>query len=254
MKYGYNLFSAWPIVKDRETLVATLKALKAMGYDGVEFFSYFDIPAPQMRALLAETGLEPFGTHPRLVRFFEHLDEEIAYAQEAGIETLVMPHVVDEERNAAYYQRLLAAIPAWRRKCEDAGLKLAWHNHDFEFVPYEGRRYLMDAILAADAGVRYEPDTFWTTYAGVDTLAYLEQYRDRIEYVHFKDYAGKTGPGYGDIDFCAVGEGLVDEQDIAAKAAAIGARWAVVEQDLHKKDVLEDARASLAFLKRQFEG
>ncbi len=254
MKYGYNLFSAWPIVKDRDTLVATLRALKAMGYDGVEFFLYFDIPAAEMKDLLGEIGLEPFSTHPRLTRFFDHLDEEIAYAKAAGIEMLVMPHVVDEERNADYYQKLLAAIPGWRRKCADAGLKLAWHNHDFEFVPYEGHRYLMDAILAADPGVEYEPDTFWTTYAGVDTLAYLEQYRDRIRCVHFKDYAGKTGPGYLDIDFCAVGEGLVDVEAAAAKAAAIGAQWAVVEQDLHTKDILEDARSSLAFLKQQFEG
>lgn len=266
MKYGYNLFSAWEIAKDRDSLTAVMKALKEMGYDGVEFFLYFDIPAGEMKQIVDEIGIRPFSTHSRLIRFFEHLDEEIAYAKAAGIETLVMPHVLDEERNPEYYQRLLAAIPEWKKKCDEAGIRLAWHNHEFEFVPYGDRRYLLDAILEA-APVEYEIDTFWTTYAGVDTQALMEQYRDRIKYVHFKDYKGikgqaDTGKGRADIeavtgtniDFCAVGEGLVNVKAVAEKAQEIGAEWAVVEQDLHMKDILEDARVSLETLKKLFEG
>lgn len=253
MKYGYALFSAWQVVNDRESLAAYLKQLKAMGYDGVEFFVYFDIPADEMKQMLDDIGLIPFSTHPRLFRFFDHLDEEIAYAKAVGIETLVMPHVLDEDRNPDYYARLLAAIPEWKRKCDAAGLKLAWHNHEFEFAPYgEGR--LLDAILAADPGVNYEIDVFWTTSQGLDTLALMDQYRDRIEYVHFKDYTGISGPEYTDIGFCAVGEGLVDTRAVAAKAVELNARWAVVEQDLHTRDPLEDARISLANLKQVFEG
>lgn len=253
MKYGYNLFSAWKLTKDRESLVAVLRALKQLGYDGVEFFLYFGIPAEEMKAVCQEIGLAPFSTHPRLFRFFDALDEEITYAKTVGIETIVMPHVVDEERNDIYYQRLLTAIPEWKKKCDAAGLKLAWHNHDFEFQPFGDRRYLLDAILAAAPGVNYEIDTFWTTYSNADTLALMEQYKDRIEYVHFKDYKS-TGSEYSDIDFCAVGEGKVDVASVAAKTAAIDAQWAVVEQDSHKKDILEDAKSSLTCLKRLFEG
>lgn len=249
MKYGYNLFSAYTIIQNGKDLVEVMRALKEMGYDGVELFLPYDLTAAELKAAAEEIGIEVFSTHPRLYRFFENLDEEIAFAQEVGIQTLVMPHVTDENREKAYYQKVLASIPQWKRRCAEAGLKLAWHNHDFEFQPYDGRPFLMDAILAADPDIRYEIDTFWTTYAGIDTLAYMERYKDRIEYVHFKDYAGKTGPGYMDIDFCAVGEGLVDVPAVANKAAQIGVQWAVVEQDLHKKDVLEDARNSLQTLR-----
>lgn len=269
MKYGYNLFSAWEITKDRDSLISVMRALKGMGYDGVEFFLYFDIPAGEMRQIVDEIGIKPFSTHPRLIRFFENLDEEIAYAKAVGMETLVMPHVLDEEWNPGYYQKLLEAIPGWKEKCDKAGLRLAWHNHEFEFRPYGDRRYLMDALLDA-APVEYEIDTFWTTYAGVDTLALMEQYRDRIKYVHFKDYKGTkaqagTDAGAGsivdikavtgtDIDFCAVGEGLVDVQAVAGKARELGVEWAIVEQDLHRRDILEDARTSLKTLKKLFEG
>lgn len=253
MKYGYNLFSAWETVQDRQSLISMMKSLRELGYDGVEFFLYFDIPAAEMRDLTGEIGLTPFSTHPRMARFFDHLDEEIDYAKTAGIETLVMPHVPDEDRSPAYYKRLLDAIPRWKRACDSAGLRLAWHNHEFEFEPWEDRRWLLDAILEA-APVDYEPDIFWTTFTQVDTLALMERYKDRIRYVHFKDYKGARGKSFADIDFCAVGEGLVDVKAAAQKAREIGAKWAVVEQDLHRRDVLEDAKISLQTLKKLFDG
>ena len=173
MKYGYNLFSAYTIIQNGKDLVEVMRALKEMGYDGVELFLPYDLTASQLKAAAEEIGIEIFSNHPRLYRFFENLDEEIAFAQEVGIQTLVMPHVTDENRKKAYYQKVLASIPQWKRRCTEAGLKLAWHNHDFEFQPYDGRPFLMDAILAADPDIRYEIDTFWTTYAGIDTLAYI---------------------------------------------------------------------------------
>lgn len=253
MKYGYNLFSAWSITKDRQSLLSTIKALKDMGYDGVELFLYSDIPVKEMKVELDKIGINAFSSHPRLLRFFNNLEEEINYAKGVGIETLVMPHVPDEERTSEYYQKILSAIPQWKKKCDEAGIRLAWHNHEFEFVPYEGRRYLMDAILTENPGIDYEIDTFWTTYAGVDTIALMEAYKSRIRYIHFKDYKGKTGDGYMDIDFCAVGEGMINVKIIAEKAKEIGVEWAVVEQDTHTKDVLEDARISLTKLKELFE-
>ena len=104
MKYGYNLYSAFSVTKDQESLISTMRELKRMGYDGVELFLYFDIPAEEMKSICEEIGLVPFSSHPRLFRFFQNLDEELEYAQKAGIETLVMPHVAQEERNKAYYQ------------------------------------------------------------------------------------------------------------------------------------------------------
>lgn len=251
MKYGYNLFSAWQVVTDRESLIAYMKELKKLGYDGVEFFEYFGITGEEMKQITDSIGIAPFSTHPRLVRFFEHLDEEIAYAKAAGIETLVMPHIPDEDCNDAYYQKLIAAIPKWKEKCDAAGLKLAWHNHGFEFAPYGGG-ILLDAILAADTGVNYEIDVFWTTDSGADTQALMDRYRDRIKYVHFKDYRGRTGSGYQGIDFCAVGEGIVDTRAVVKKAKTMDVTWAVVEQDLHKLPPLEDARRSIDNLKALF--
>lgn len=248
------MFSAWSVTKDKDSLVYVLRQLQALGYDGVEFFNYLDIPAEEMRALTQQIGLEPFSTHPRLHRFFQNLEEEIAYAKTLGVKTLVMPHIVMADRNNEYYQKVLEAIPGWKKACDEAGLALAWHNHDFEFKPYGSYPYLMDAILEENPQIGFEIDTCWTSIVNLDTAAYMEKYKDRITMVHFKDYLGVgSDGGCNDIAFCALGEGLVDVQAAADKARQIHAQWAIVEQDKHSRDVLEDAKISLKKLKECFE-
>lgn len=252
MKYGYNLFSCHSVVQNRESLINYMRALKGLGYDGVELFEYFDISGEEMKKITGDIGITPFSTHPRLVRFFEHLDEEIDFAKAAGVETLVMPHVPDGSRNSDFYEKLLMAIPEWKKKCDAAGLKLAWHNHEFEFTPYKGG-LLLDAILAAAPGVKYEIDIFWAEDSGIDVPALMERYRDRIEYVHFKDYKGRSSAQYSGIDFCAVGDGIIHTAQVAEKAKSIGVQWAVVEQDTHKLAPIQDAAISIHNLQRLFE-
>lgn len=253
MKYGYSLFSAWAATKDKESFIDILRQLKEIGYDGVEFFNYLDIPGEEMRKIIEEIGLEPFSTHPRLFRFFDNLDEEIAYAKKASIGTLVMPYIDTQDRTAAYYQKLLDSIPVWKKACDNAGLKLAWHNHDFEFQPYGNYPYLMDAILEKNPEIGFEIDTCWTSIVGLDTAAYMEKYAGRISMVHFKDYRGiGTQDSPDEIDFCALGEGRVDIQAVADKAGELRVDWAIVEQDRHNRDILEDAKISLAKLKECF--
>lgn len=120
MKYGYNLFSAYSIIQNGEDLLRVMRELKEMGYDGVELFLPYDLSAAQLKAAADEIGIRVFSTHPRLYRFFDNLDEEIAYAKEVGIETLVMPHIPDEDRTNDYYQRMLAASPKRLSSCSAA--------------------------------------------------------------------------------------------------------------------------------------
>lgn len=47
----------------RRDLVGTIRRVAAIGYDGVEFAGYFDIPAATLQRALAESGLRAAGTH-----------------------------------------------------------------------------------------------------------------------------------------------------------------------------------------------
>jgi sugar phosphate isomerase/epimerase len=49
------------------------------------------------------------------------------------------------------------------------GLKLAWHNHDFEYQRLPDGSRPIDHLIGA-AGVFFEPDIGWIVRAGTDTM------------------------------------------------------------------------------------
>ena len=77
MKKGYQLFSAWKKCADAEGLKSVIRRIAAMGYDGVEFFSYAGVPAAEMKALLDECGICAFNSHVQLERWQKDADFEI---------------------------------------------------------------------------------------------------------------------------------------------------------------------------------
>ena len=86
MKKGYQLFSAWKKCADAAGLKDVVRRIAAMGYDGVEFFSYAGVPAAEMKALLDECGICAFNSHVQLERWQKDADFEIAYARALGME------------------------------------------------------------------------------------------------------------------------------------------------------------------------
>ncbi len=70
-----------------EDLPAVLKAVSAMGYEGVEFAGYYDRTAKEMKKLLDDNGLKCCGTHLRAKIAtagqgkFDEFDAEVEYNQ-----------------------------------------------------------------------------------------------------------------------------------------------------------------------------
>ena len=65
-------------------------------------------------------------------------------------------------------------------------MKLHYHNHSKEFWPNKDGLIAEDEI-AKRTNVNFELDTFWVYNAGLDPVAVMEQYRDRVEFIHLKD-------------------------------------------------------------------
>ena len=151
------------------------------------------------------------------------------------------------------------------------GIRLLYHNHDFEFEKYEGK-YLLDWLyesVPADI-LETELDTCWVKYAGEDPTAYLRKYTGRSPIVHLKDFVCKrlnAGAAYALIDeegnakkqptreengfeFRPVGSGMQDFPAILAAAEDAGTEYVIVEQDESPTmPPMESAAASREYLK-----
>jgi sugar phosphate isomerase/epimerase len=139
-------------------------------------------------------------------------------------------------------------LAALGRRCRDEGVRLLYHNHDFELTTVEGRTglaWLLDAADPADLGL--EPDLGWIQRAGLEPSALLAAYPDRCPRVHVKDLspADRRGAEGGWTD---VGDGVLDWPALLPACRRAGAEWFVVEHD-EPADPIRTARRSAEHLR-----
>ena len=72
---------------------------------------------------------------------------------------------------------------------KQAGLQLAYHNHNFEWKSYGSVTGYDEFLSLTDPGlVKLELDCGWATVAGQDPVAYLTKYPERYSLLHIKDF------------------------------------------------------------------
>ena len=122
------------------------------------------------------------------------------------------------------------------------GVTLGYHNHDFEFMPVEGRlaHEILRDCLSPD--VFFELDTYWVQTAKVDPAAVLRELGARAPLVHVKD-----GPAVRGQPMLALGEGVMDIHAIW-EASAAHAEWLIVELDECATDMFEAVGRSFDYL------
>ncbi len=221
----------------------TVRRVAEMGYDGVEVAALPDSgDSVAARMLFDELGLTVVGAHSPLP-----LGED----REAVLETLAAlgrPYLVCPWLNPETYftskdgvEEACALLNGANQVVTDAGMKLLYHNHWFEFETFGDD--LAFALMAGclDTSVGFEVDTYWVRVAGLDPVALLRDLGDRVPLLHIKD-----GPGDVEAAMTAVGTGIMD---VPAILEAASPEWLVVELDRCETEMMTAVEESLAYLR-----
>ena len=233
-----------------------LKEIDAIGYREVET-TFSDHP---VWSELHRTRLKPVSEHLAMPLFDEknavQMTAAIADAKANGVRFLVYPYVPPPERAGLEGMRKLAAtLNVAGQKCKDAGLRLCYHNHAFEFQPIDGTTPF-DVLLQETKPdlVGLEMDVFWVSVAGHDPVKLLQRHADRVQLLHLKDKAPETKVQYGEDvaagAFKEVGHGSLDFAAILRAAAATRVEHYFVEQDQTPGDPLASVRQSYEYLSK----
>ncbi|HAX72478.1 MAG TPA: sugar phosphate isomerase/epimerase, partial [Firmicutes bacterium] len=156
----------------------TLEDVAAIGYEGVEFAGYYNKTATEIKEKLAQLNLSVAGSHIPYEALFTNLDAVIEFEKEIGNTVIVCPWATFEtlEEWQAFFKKLNEV----GKVVKDSGLQLAYHNHAHEFKSHSGKTVMEYLLESTDAElVKLELDTYWTEYAAIDTLEFMENYRDR---------------------------------------------------------------------------
>jgi sugar phosphate isomerase/epimerase len=204
----------------------TLKAIAGIGYREVEFAGYGDHSARQIRRLLDDLELRAPSAHINARQLRDDSRPFLETAAEIGHDYLTVASLVTEDRQTVDdYKRWADTFNRVGELCRENGLRLAYHNHEFEFVSLGGQ-VPFDILLdeTDSALVDFELDFFWVRKAGHDIVQVLNKSPDRFTMAHIKDMDEQG-------NMADVGTGVIAFEDILGNEAAIGLRHLFAEHD-----------------------
>jgi sugar phosphate isomerase/epimerase len=243
LRIGLQLYS----VRDEaeKDLPGVLEAVARMGYQGVEFAGYYGHNLADLRRQLEGLGLAAIGTHTRFADLAQDMARVVQEHHTLGAAYCTVPYY--KAASADEWRQFARDLNTWGRQLQEAGLRLSYHNHHFEFeptsassvepledtTPYTILRQVCDPTL-----VGLQLDVAWARKAGQDPAALIESLGAQSPIIHLKD----VSPAGADMD---IGEGLVDMRAVLETAGRSGVVWGIVERDSAPPPTLESARTNL---------
>jgi len=255
-EFGIQL---WTVKEDlAKDPKGVLTALAGYGYKQIESFQgdkgvFWGMTAKEFKSLLDGVGSKIVSTHcnPDYTMKKEKEGEFKKLVDDAAsidMKYLINPFLGD-------YLNVLKTADDWKKAADGlnrqgeiaskAGLRVAYHNHHFEFKKFADGSSPETVLLDnTDPNlVDFEADLYWVVTAGEDPEAWLRKYKNRFRLVHVKDRykddkakeiesKEKTiDPFWGVGASCIVGTGKIDFPKILNTARENGVDYFIVEQE-----------------------
>jgi sugar phosphate isomerase/epimerase len=135
------------------------------------------------------------------------------------------------------------------------GFRLAYHNHNLEFVKMPDGRTAFDFLVAEmdPALIDLELDVGWVAAAGYDPVAIIRRYGDRIRLVHLRDLAPTPPNNALKANPTDLGQGIVDWAKVLGAINQIQVDHLYVEQEPSiRPSRMQTARVAFNYLKKAF--
>ena len=245
----------------RETIGSDVKGTIAkvadLGFKEVETYGYsqenkfWGLSVKEFKSILDDNGLTTpsghYGVDPFLAQggtkddFAFNLD----VANELGQKYVIVPYIGGNLRNSIDdYKRLSQKLNEAGEMCRKAGLKLGYHNHDFEFTDYDGQNGLETFLANTDnKNVVFEMDIYWVVRAGRDPIELMNKYPGRFPLWHVKDMSKKNE----DLN-TEIGSGSIDYKAIFSEMKKSGAKHLIIEQENFEMDAYKSLAQSIEYI------
>ena len=250
---GLQLYSLRDLLpKDVKGVIA---AVANAGYGEVETYGYskqdkfWGLAPKEFAALLKQHGLKAPSGHYDMGRFLDTgnsdtLKEYIEAANIVGAEYITVPSMGVKGLDG--FKKAAARLNEGGALCKAAGLRFAYHNHDFEFKKYgETTGYEVMLKETDKKLVDFEMDLYWVVRSGNDPLKLIADHPKRFTMWHVKDM-DKANHGLN----TEVGKGAIDFKAIFAQAKQSGAKHFFVEHETnYQPNELASIKTSCEYMK-----
>ncbi|MEL6672083.1 MAG: TIM barrel protein [Bacteroidota bacterium] len=238
-KLGYQLFS---VNEDmNRDPVGTLTALHKMGYQDVEVYgfdpekiTYYGLPAADVKAVLDERAMTASSGHYGFSDFLlkpedelkRYVDACIAGAKILQSPFITWPWLAPEYRNPEHFRVMAEKLNLIGEQVQAAGLRLAYHNHGYEFTDHNGTSGWEIILAETDPQlVKLQMDMYWVMHEGLATpKALVADQPGRFVMWHIKDMDKVSR------DYTELGNGSIDYAEVLPNPQESGLEFFYIEQ------------------------
>jgi len=270
--FGIQLWSVrQDMAKDAK---GTLKALASFGYKQIESFGdgapeniFWGMKPLEFKNYLDNIGLRLVSAHcdSEYTLNLARRDEFKTLANDAasiGMKYLINPFMIQLKTIDAY-KKAAEGFNAQGEICRKAGLRFAYHNHNYSFRKTDGL-IPQDVMMqnTDPALVDFEMDIYWVADAGEDPVVWLKKYLNRFKLGHFKDHYSNAltaelvkkevaeEPELGLNVSCDLGKGVIDFKKIVKEASQAGMEYFFVEQERYDQSTpMLSAKLNASYMK-----
>ena len=245
---GAQLYTVCKFTQTLEDFEQTIKKVAAIGYTAVQISAIGPIDPKDVARVCQDNSIIVAGTHMGWDRFLNETDTVIEEHLTWGCKHAAIGGLFGEDWvGLDAVKRFVDQLGPIAEKLAAAGLDFSYHNHNHEFVKYDGKLWLEALYETAPAEMlKAEIDTYWIQAGGGNPAAWVRRYPNRQPLLHLKDMMITEDRQQ---KFAPIGEGNLDWDDILAAAAESHCRWYLVEQDdCYGRDPFDCLASSYNFL------
>lgn len=229
------------------------------GYQDVETFglsndsTFWSLSPKLFKGLLQANQLVSTSGHYGMDEFLIHgtdgeLTRCVKAIHEMGQSYLTVPYLgADLRKTSDDWKKIAGQFNALGGRLQKEGIKLAYHNHNFEFAPIDNTTGFDLLLQNTDpALVHFEMDLYWVVRGGADPVALFQRYPGRFPMWHIKDM-DKANPELN----TEIGNGSIDFKRLFDKAHLAGLQQTFMEQENYAPgmDVFTSIKQSADYMK-----
>lgn len=244
--FGIQLWTVRDVIgKDPKGVLAKLASY---GYKQIESFEgpqgmFWGMKHTEFKKYMDDLGMQMVASH---CNHLENFERKAAEAAEIGVKHLICPWK-GAQKSIEQFKGFCDEFNKAGEICRKAGIRFAYHNHDYSFKELDGQIPQEVMMKGTDKNlVDFELDIYWAVAAGQDPKKWFMDYPGRIRLCHVKDRA-KNEKGY---ESCILGKGSLDFADIFKTATKYGLETFIVEQEEYTGTTpLDAAKMDAMYLK-----
>jgi len=247
MHRGAQVFTVRDYTKDRQQVESTLRKIKAIGYDSLQYGAPPFISHKELKIMLDDIGLLPSSVYAGFdqmkIRPFAMkeclgaIKQAVSNAKDFGVKYIGIGTIpFYQSTSADGFKQFAEDLNKMGAEMKKEGCGVIYHSHALEFFSLGGGKHGMDIIMdeTDPESVFFSHDTHWLASGGVSVVDWIYKTKGRMPLIHFKDYAIIAGAVVVEgvcKRFAEIGEGNLDWAKIVKACHDTGIEFAIVEQD-----------------------